>query len=147
MLRPYIVWLVFAFFVQPAQASEKINKSFFSGVALGGYDAVGYFTEGKAIPGSTDHIAEWKGAVWRFSSVENLRLFKTNPEAYAPQYGGHCSNQMSLGNLSDIDPKVWRLIKGKLYLFGHDSGRERWARETSQKILDADRHWQSYLDR
>ena len=32
--------------------------------------------------------------------------FTASPEAFAPQYGGYCSNQMSLGNLSDIGTKV-----------------------------------------
>jgi len=54
---------------------------------------------------------------------------------------------MSLGNLSDIDIEVWRIIDNKLYLFGHDSGRVRWASETDQRISDADQHWRSYLAR
>ena len=41
---------------------------------------------------------------------------------------------MSLGNLSDIDTKVWRIIDNKLYFFGQDSGRKRWASETSERI-------------
>ena len=68
-------------------------------------------------------------------------------ESYSPQYGGYCSNQMSLGNLSDIDVEVWRIIDNKLYLFGHDSGRVRWASETDQRILKANQHWRSYLAR
>ena len=54
---------------------------------------------------------------------------------------------MSLGNLSDIDTDVWRIIDDKLYLFGHDEGRVRWASETEQRISDADQHWRSYLAR
>jgi hypothetical protein len=49
--------------------------------------------------------------------------------------------------LSDIDTDVWRIINDKLYLFGHDEGRVRWASETDQRISDADRHWRSYLAR
>jgi YHS domain-containing protein len=29
------------------------------------------------------------GAEWRFASAEHLDLFKSNPEKYAPQYGGY----------------------------------------------------------
>ena len=54
---------------------------------------------------------------------------------------------MSLGNLSDIDPEIWRIIDNKLYLFGHEEGRVRWVRETDQRILDGDYYWNSYLAR
>jgi len=95
--------------------------------------------------GDKAHVITWKGATWLFTSDANRQRFTASPEAFAPQYGGYCSNQMSLGNLSDIDTKVWRIIDNKLYFFGHDSGRKRWASETSERISDADQHWDSYL--
>ena len=133
--------------VSPVLAFEETNVSYFGGVALGGYDAVSYFTESKAVKGSKTNSAEWKDATWLFSSDANRQRFVASPEAFAPQYGGYCSNQMSLGNLSDIDTDVWRIIDDKLYLFGHDEGRVRWASETDQRISDADQHWRSYLAR
>jgi YHS domain-containing protein len=129
----------------PVSAFEEINKSYFGGLALDGYDAVSYFSQARAIKGNKSYAAEWKGATWLFSSDANRRLFTANSEAFAPQYGGYCSNQMSLGNLSDIDTDVWRVIDDKLYLFGHDAGRVRWSSETNQRISDADRHWNAYL--
>jgi hypothetical protein len=133
--------------VPPVLAFEETNVSYFGRVALGGYDAVSYFTESKAVKGSKTYSVEWKDATWLFSSNTNRQRFVASPEAFAPQYGGYCSNQMSLGNLSDIDTDVWRIIDNKLYLFGHDEGRVRWASETDQRISDADQHWRSYLAR
>ena len=132
---------------RPAGAFEEINKSTFGGVALGGYDAVSYFTDAKAVRGSKAHSMRWKGATWLFSSDANRKRFAAGPETFAPQYGGHCSNQMSLGNLSDIDPEVWRIIDNRLYLFGHDAGRVRWAKNTGQRISEADQHWREFLGR
>ncbi len=129
----------------PVSAFEEINMSYFGEVALDGYDAVSYFTESKAVKGSKSYSVEWKDATWLFSNDTNRQRFTNDPESFAPQYGGYCSNQMSLGNLSDIDTDVWRIIDDKLYLFGHDAGRVRWAKETDQRISDADRHWDSYL--
>jgi hypothetical protein len=128
-------------------AFEEINIGYFGGVALDGYDAVSYFTESKAVKGNEANSVEWKDATWLFSSNANRQRFVASPEAFTPQYGGYCSNQMSLGNLSDIDVEIWRIIDDKLYMFGHDAGRVRWANETGQRILDADRHWRSYLAR
>lgn len=133
--------------ISPASAFEAINTSYFGGVALDGYDAVSYFRESMAVKGKRAYAFEWKGATWLFSSSANRQRFSADPEAFAPRYGGYCSNQMSQGHLSDIDPDVWRIIDQKLYLFGHDAGRVRWASETDQRIADADRHWRSYLER
>ncbi len=130
---------------QPVLAFEETNKSYFGGVALGGYDAVSYFIESQAVKGDKAHGVEWKGAMWLFSSAANRRHFTASPESFAPQYGGYCSNQMSLGNLSDIDSNVWRIIDNKLFLFGHDAGRVRWAAETKQRIADADQHWLTFI--
>ena len=130
---------------RPVLAFEEINVSYFGGVALGGYDAVSYFTKSKAVMGNKAYTSKWQGATWLFSTDANRLRFTASPEAFAPQYGGYCSNQMSLGNLSDIDAEVWRIIDDKLYLFGHDAGRVRWASDTDQRILDADRHWHSYI--
>jgi YHS domain-containing protein len=148
ILRPALFALLLPLLAMPALpalAFEEINMSYFGAVALDGYDAVSYFTESKAVKGNKSYALEWKGATWLFSSDANRQRFLGNAEAFAPQYGGYCSNQMSLGHLSDIDTGVWRIIDNKLYLFGHDSGRVRWASETEQRIVEADQHWRSYL--
>ena len=131
--------------VQQAWAVDEINLGYFNDVAMEGYDAVDYFDQSKPVKGKQAHSYIWKEATWLFSSGANLKRFIATPEAFAPQYGGYCSNQMSLGNLSDIDPKVWRIIDKKLYFFGHDAGRIRWASKTEQRISEADNHWRSYL--
>jgi len=133
--------------VSPASAFDEINTGFFDSLALDGYDAVSYFRQSTAVKGNKSYAFEWKGATWLFSSSANRQRFGADPEFFAPQYGGYCSNQMSLGYLSDIDAEVWRIIDQRLYLFGHDEGRVRWASETHQRITDADLHWRTYLER
>jgi YHS domain-containing protein len=132
---------------RPAAAFEETNKSYFGDIALGGYDAVSYFTQSMASKGEEAYSYEWNGAKYLFSSAANRSSFAARPAAFAPQYGGYCSNQMSLGNLSDIDPEVWRIIEGKLYLFGHQAGRLRWADDSGQKVVDANGHWRNYIGR
>jgi len=65
----------------PVLGFEEINKGYFGGVSLGGYDAVSYFTSSKAVAVNKAYAVEWKGATWLFSSAANRVLFKTNPEA------------------------------------------------------------------
>ncbi len=63
--------------------------------AIQGYDAVAYFTESKAVKGSKELTLMYAGESWSFASQENLNKFKTEPEKYAPQFGGYCAYGMS----------------------------------------------------
>jgi len=142
----YVLVTFLILFPLSASAFEEINTGYFNSLALQGYDSSGYFTDGTAKKGTKTFSFEWKGAKWQFADVKSRDLFATNPDKYSPQYGGHCSNQMSLGNLSDIDPGVWLINEGKLYFFGHQIGKDRWeSTGIAARIEDADRHWKTYL--
>lgn len=71
-----------------ARAFEEVNSTFF-GVAIKGYDAVAYHTEGRAVKGQSKLSYKWNDAKWYFASAENRDLFSDDPERYAPQYGGY----------------------------------------------------------
>ena len=129
-----------------AAAFDEVNTTLLGDLAVDGYDSTAYFKQSKPAEGQGDFTFEYKGANWRFADAASRDLFAANPDAYAPQYGGYCSNQMSLGNLADIDPGVWLIYGGKLYLFGHDAGRQRWQTTGIEaRIKDADKNWQAYL--
>ncbi len=139
----------FVFVIAPmnlANAFDEINTGYVSDVTLEGYDAAAYFEIAAPKEGDSHYSLNWIGATWKFADQRSLDLFAANPDKYRPQYGGYCSNQMSLGNLSDIDPGVWLIHKDKLYLFGHDVGRQRW-KDTGidARIIDANTHWEKYL--
>lgn len=74
--------------LSPGYTHEPINTDP-RGVAIEGYDPAGYFTQGKAVEGSEEFSYHWMGATWHFASSEHLEMFKSNPERYAPQYGGY----------------------------------------------------------
>jgi len=76
------------FAVSATWAKEPINTDS-GGLAIEGYDPVAYFTQGKPLNGSKEFTYTWMGAQWRFTSSQYLDLFKSNPEKYAPQYGGY----------------------------------------------------------
>lgn len=69
-------------------AFEEVNKDSF-GVAIKGYDPVAYFTEGDAVQGKSEFSYSWNEAKWHFASEANRDLFASEPERYAPQYGGY----------------------------------------------------------
>ncbi len=85
-----LIWVVLTgiLALSSGWAYEPINANS-RGVAIEGYDPVAYFTQGKAVKGSEDYAYTWMGAQWHFSSKEHLEVFKSNPEKYAPRYGGY----------------------------------------------------------
>lgn len=76
-----------AFTAVPASADPPINSSK-SGIAIKGYDAVAYFTESRAVKGRREYAFQWRESTWYFSSNANRELFASDPERYAPKYGG-----------------------------------------------------------
>ncbi|BBM89481.1 hypothetical protein COTS27_01181 [Spirochaetota bacterium] len=116
------------------------------GYAVSGYDTVAYFTEKKPVRGNEKYKHTWKNATWVFASEEHLKLFKANPEKYAPQYGGHCA--WGIGGKSALfssDPAAWEIIDGKLYLNYNPSVRNTWLRNTGKYIKNGDVVWKNLL--
>ena len=97
-----------------AHADAPINT--LAGIAIEGYDPVAYFREGRATKGSKEFAHEWLGATWYFADAEHRDLFAADPVKYAPQYGGYCAGGMAKNHIAYIDPEVWRIVDGKLYL-------------------------------
>jgi YHS domain-containing protein len=131
-----------------AQAkSPEIFTGLVKGVAVAGYDPVAYFTDKKPVKGKPDISYSWKGATWRFASAKNRDAFKANPETYAPQYGGHCAWAVSQGYTAKGDPKVWKIVGGKLYLNYNAQVQQNWERDTAGNITKADGNWPKVLDK
>jgi hypothetical protein len=111
------------------------------GVALHGHDAVAYFTENKAVPGSAAFEQVWGGARWRFASAANRDRFAAAPATYAPQYGGYCAWAVSRNYTADIDPQAFAVVNGKLYVNYSTLVQVRWRLSRDANIAAADRNW------
>ncbi len=123
------------------RAGEGVNTGYFGKVAIKGYDPVAYFTEGRAVMGSEQHVFRWLGATWRFANRAHRELFARSPIKYAPQYGGHCADGVSLGTITtNIDPTAFQIIDDKLYL-NYDPGAAKGLADNPEKIVNADHHW------
>ena len=114
-------------------------------LAVGGYDAVAYHTQGKPAAGTDEFTHTWKGAEWRFSSKDNLEAFVKDPEKYAPQYGGYCAFAVAHKGLSPGDPRHWRIVDGKLYLNVDASVQTKWNKDHLAFIKRGDSNWPKVL--
>jgi YHS domain-containing protein len=115
--------------------------------AIRGYDPVAYFKESKPVKGSDEYSFKWKDANWLFSSKENLDSFSTNPEKYAPQYGGYCAYGLSEGHKAPTDPNAWTIIDGKLYFNYSLKVKEMWIKNPMERIEKADQNWPMLKDK
>jgi len=137
-----------AFGPEPAAAKEApVFTGIVKGVAVGGYDPVAYFTDGKPVPGRADIILEHMGATWRFASEANRGAFQADPAHYAPQYGGYCAWAVSQGYTAKGDPQAWTVADGKLYLNYNKSVKRDWERNIPGNIAKGDANWPHVLDR
>jgi len=116
------------------------------GIAINGYDSVAYFTESKPVKGSSTFTTDWHGATWLFSTAANRDLFKSNPEKYAPQFGGYCAYALSKGSIAPTVPEAWTVYQGKLYLNFSLRARELWKQDIPGNIAKAKGHWPGILE-
>ena len=119
-----------------------INKTYFGGVAIEGYDPVAYFTMNKAVKGSKEFVYDWLGATWYFASAKHRGLFAADAIKYAPQYGGNCSSQVTEGDVAAVNPEAWRIVDGKLYLIFSKDGLAKWEQDARSNIAKADAQWE-----
>jgi len=126
--------------------SPPVNTGYFGGVAINGYDPVGYFTQAQAVKGSPEFAHDFLGVTWHFASREHRDLFTQDPIRYAPQYGGYCAGEMVVGAVTsgittNIDPTAWRIINGKLYLFYDQGYAGHFADNAAELVAKADSNW------
>jgi YHS domain-containing protein len=118
-----------------------------AGLAIQGYDPVSYFSEGgeKPAQGKKNLEYRYRGATYRFATQANLDAFKKNPRKYEPAHGGWCSSAMADGGRKvEIDPKAFKLTKGRLFLFYTNlitDARSFWNKDEPKNTRDADAHW------
>jgi len=110
-------------------------------VMLDGHDVVAYFTLGRHAKGTPQFKTQHQGVTFHFANAEHKALFDREPARYLPQYGGFCANGIVYGIPWGGDADTWRLIDGKLYIFGGASSRAAFELETKTNLALADRYW------
>lgn len=131
--------------VQAFADSPTIYTSWKNNLAVSGYDPVSFFS-GKPNQGKAKYSYDYQGAEWRFSTRGNLELFKTNPDAFLPQYGGYCAWAIAKGKLAKGSPKHWTVEDGKLYINFNARIKRRWEKDVSGFIEQADLEWPDILN-
>ena len=127
---------------------QYVNKT---GYANSGYDVVAYFDmeqapvgtrQPRAVPGSEEFTAEYNGATFAFANAENLARFEADPEAYVPQYDGHCAYGVVKGGKVPGNPHLWRIVDGELYLNITETVVGFWEEDIDGHLETSEANWQ-----
>lgn len=110
-------------------------------VMLDGHDVVAYFTQGRHALGQPQIKSVYQGVTFRFASVEHKALFDAAPAKYLPQYGGFCANGIAYGIPWGGDADTWRIVDGKLYIFGGAGSRDAFELDIPGNLKLADKYW------
>ncbi len=112
-----------------------------SSVMLKGHDVVSYFTQSKHAQGDAKFASTYENVTFYFSSAEHKALFDKEPTKYIPQYGGYCANGIVYGIPWGGDADSWRMIDGKLYIFGGAGSRDGFLLDVPGNIKLANTYW------
>ena len=139
-------FIALGLFSSSVMAKEApIYTSFFSNVAVGGYDTVAYFTDKKPVQGDAKFSTSYQGAKWRFATAAHRDAFVADPARYAPQYGGYCAWAVAQGDTASADPMRWRIVSDKLYLNYDADVQKKWEASIPEFIQQANKNWPSVL--
>jgi hypothetical protein len=128
-----------------AATTERIVVDWHTGLAIGGYDPVAFYTDGRPVPGSPDLEFAYGGAVWRFCNIGNREAFAARPDVYMPQFGGYDPLGVVHGVAVAGNPNVWLISSGRLFLF-YDRGRlETFSADPERITGAATRKWPDLL--
>ena len=108
---------------------------------LKGADVVAYFTQGQYVQGKPEFRSQHEGVDFRFASAEHKALFDKEPARYLPQYGGYCANGIVYGIPWGGDADTWKMVDGKLYIFGGRGSMDAFLLDEKANVAMADKYW------
>ena len=139
--------LLFAVAASAGAGGPKLLATGPNHVAIQGYDTVAYFTDHKAIKGSSAYGFVWDDANWQFASAAHRDTFTSNPDHYMPQFGGFCAGAMVGGHLVPADPEAWAIVDGKLYMTADQAFMDPWKANAASNIKHANEKWSNIQKR
>lgn len=127
--------------ISRAAVTERIVVDWHTGLAIGGYDPVAFFTDRKPMAGSAGLEMRYSGAIWRFCNPGNRAAFAARPDVYRPKYGGYDPIGVARGVAVAGNPNIWMIAGDRLFLFYDRSRLEKFAADPERVIGSADRKW------
>lgn len=115
-------------------------------VMLLGHDPVAYFTQGHSVRGDPAITSTLPGRTYYFVNAAHKSRFDAAPAQFEPQYGGFCASGAAFGIKLGSDPTEWRIVNGRLFIFGDVMGRTAWELDPAWNIEHGDQMWPEAKD-
>ncbi|GEC15122.1 YHS domain-containing protein [Nitrobacter winogradskyi] len=124
-----------------AATSERIVVDRYTGLAIGGFDPVAFFTDARPVRGVSEFEVSHDGVIWRFSNPNNRAFFLADPDVYSPRFGGYDPVDIARGVTRAGTARLWLIVGERLYLFGHEDTRAAFAADPARYLREATRRW------
>jgi hypothetical protein len=131
--------------VPQAAATERIVVDRHTGLAIGGYDPVAFYTDGRPVPGSPDLEFQYGGTIWRFCNIGNREAFAARPDVYMPKFGGYDPLGVARGVAVAGNPDAWLINGGRLFLFYDPDHLATFSADSERIITAAEHKWPDVL--
>ncbi len=136
--------LVLALFavLQGCATRNVVSDGLDEQLMLRGNDPVAYQVLDRAMRGDPQIKAQYDGVTYRFISEEHRRLFVAAPHKYVPAYGGFCASGAPYALKANIGAETFKIVNGRLYLFGGPRSRRHWEMDQQKNIELGDWYWE-----
>ncbi|MEO8386500.1 MAG: YHS domain-containing (seleno)protein [Betaproteobacteria bacterium] len=123
---------------KPANATPDAEGN---ALMLKGYDVVSYFVDNKDARGSAQFRTNYQGIIFQFTSAEHKALFDKDSTRYLPEFGGYCADGIVYGIPWGGDGDTWKMIDGKLYIFGGQGSKDAFLLDEAGNLALAKKYW------
>lgn len=124
-----------------AATSERVVADRYTGLAIGGFDPVAFFTDARPVQGVSEFEVSHDGVIWRFANPSNRAFFIADPDVYSPCFGGYDPVGVARGVARAGTARLWLVVGERLYLFGHEDTRAAFAADPARYLREATRRW------
>lgn len=148
MKKPCLLLLFVLSLIQWDITAQGLYATQGEDIAFGGYDLTSYF-EGKPILGKSDHSYTFEGLNLRFTSQENLKRFKADPEKYMPALGGWCATALVYDKLVEPNYQYFKIQDDQLLFFevrGFFNGLTQWEKDADYNAVVAGAAYKAKLE-
>lgn len=140
--RPWLLLLVLFALLPGCSTVHVVSDGTDTQLMLRGNDPVAYQTLNKAVAGDPQIKAQHEGLTYRFISTAHRDQFLASPARYVPAYGGFCASGAPYALKANIGANTFKVVEGRLYLFGSPRSRRNWEMDQQKNIELGDRYWE-----
>lgn len=110
-------------------------------VMLKGADVVAYFSDGRFEQGLPQFKSTFEEVTFHFANAARKAQFDQSPAAFLPQFGGYCANGLVYGIPWGGDANTWKMIDGKLYIFGGQGSKDAFELDEVGNVALSQKYW------